>query len=109
MIYIEKNKIYTEEFIVLDDAHNPITGLTISNFNIKLYNNNKENVANITGGVEVTITEVEAGIYRISFIPDAVGNWSLYIYSALYFSTGKGENYECIEKVGELSGGIILN
>jgi len=109
MIYIEKDKLYTEEFSVLDEDNESVAGLTAEDFDINLYNDSEENVANITGGIEVSIIEVEAGIYRVSFIPDAFGNWSLYIYSELYFSTGKGESFECIEKVGEVSGGLILN
>ena len=95
MTYITKDKEFIEDFIILDENNIPIIGLETLAFDIKLYNPNGENVANISTGIVVEVIEVENGIYRISFTPNLLGSWSLFLYHAIYFPYGKGENYVC--------------
>ncbi|MHA1787854.1 MAG: hypothetical protein ACTSXT_01375 [Candidatus Helarchaeota archaeon] len=99
MIYIEKDKLQTDDFIVIDEDNNPVTGLTLNDIIVNLYNPSKNNVANISGGIEVTINEVENGLYRISFIPNELGSWELLITHNTYFPYGKAQNYTCIESL----------
>lgn len=99
MIYIEINKQYSDSFMVVDKKDDPVTGLTQSNFTVKLFNPSKQQVANISTGVSVDIEEVGNGLYRVSFIPETLGNWDLIIYNATYFPYGKGENYICVNSL----------
>lgn len=103
MVYIQKDKQIIEEFTVIDENNNFITGLTTLDFTIELYNSYNENVANISTGIEVEVIEVGNGIYRITFTPDDLGSWSLYLYHNIYFPYGKAENYNCVDYLGEIN------
>jgi hypothetical protein len=103
MVYIEQDKLNIDVLIVKDENDNPVTGLIISDFTIKLYNPNKEDVANISSGVIVNIDEVGDGIYRVQFTPDELGDWDLVVYNSTYFPFGKGENYSVVLNLGGLS------
>ena len=100
MYYIEQNIEITDSFQVLDKHDNPVTGLLQSDFTIKLYNPSKNNVANISAGVTVTIEEVGDGFYRTSFTPDTLGAWNLIIINEDYIEAGIGEDYYCVESLG---------
>ena len=94
MKFIKKNILTSDNFEVLDEDNNAITGLVTGDFTIKLYNPSDTEVSS---SVAVTITELENGLYRASFTPNAVGNWLLVIYHATYFSYGKANDYECVD------------
>ena len=98
MIYIEKDKLNTDDFIVLDKHDNPVTGLVLGDFIVKLYNPDK---TLITSGI--SLDEVGNGLYRIMFTPDTFGQWELVVYNTTYFPYGKGENYRCIYSVGGIT------
>ncbi len=101
MINIKLNTLTYDEFIVLDEQDNPITGLTNNDFTVKLYDPDGSQVANISGGITVNISEVGNGVYRVSFIPNKLGNWVLIVYNTNYFPFGKGQNYFCIENFND--------
>ena len=103
MFYIEKDKKIIDSFQILDKHSMPVIGLAQSDFTIKLYNPFYNNVANISAGVVVTITELAEGFYRVSFIPDTLGIWNLIIINATYIPSGIGDDYYCVESLG---GGI---
>jgi len=98
MIYIEKDKLNTDDFIVLDEDDNPVTGLVLGDFTVKLYNPSK---TEITSGI--SLDEIENGLYRIKFTPDTLGQWELAVYHTTYFPFGKGQNYKCVENLGGIS------
>ena len=102
MIYIEKDKLNTEDFMVLDENDSPVIGLVIGNFTIKLYNPSK---TEITSGI--SLDEVGNGLYRIKFTPDTLGQWELLIHHSTYFPFGKGENYNCVESLSGNSNDLI--
>ena len=83
MIYIEKDKINIDDFIVLNEDDSPVNGLIKSNFIIKLFNPDGDEVADIE--VVIGFSEVGNGIYRINFVPTELGNWSLVIYHNTYY------------------------
>lgn len=95
-MYIKKDTQFKDEFIVLDEDNSPVTGLTDEDFTHNLYNPSKNEVSNISAGVPVTIEEIDNGLYRVSFIPDTLGNWVLIVYHSTYFPWGKGDNYICV-------------
>lgn len=99
MLYIEKDKLTTDDFHVLDENNNPVTGLTIGDLTVELYNPDGDEVANTSGGTLVEIDEVGNGFYKISFTPTTLGNWVLVVYHSTHFPYGKGENYNCLELI----------
>lgn len=98
---IQKSKIAYDEFIVLDESDNPITGLLDSDFTKKLYDPDDNEVGNISGEEPVPITEIGSGLYRTSFTPNKLGNWILLVYNSNYFPYGKGANYKCVEYLSD--------
>lgn len=98
MIYIEKDKLNTDDFLVLDEADSPVTGLLLGDFTVKLYNPDK---TEITSGI--SLDEIENGLYRIKFTPDLLGQWELAIYHTTYFPFGKGQNYRCVDSLGGIT------
>ena len=94
---IQKDTISYDEFVVLDENDNPVTGLIDSNFTKNLYNPDNNEVANISGGTSVAITEMGDGIYKVSFTPNKLGDWFLIVYNSTYFPWGKGNGYRCVE------------
>jgi hypothetical protein len=99
MIYIYKDVELEDEFIVLDENDNPVTGLIQDNFTTLLYNPDEEEVSNISAGIPVTISEVGDGIYKATFTPDTFGNWEFIIYHATYFPWGKVGHYKVKEQI----------
>jgi len=94
MKFIKKDIVNYDNFEVLDEDNNEITGLTSGDFTIKLYN---PNGTEVSSSIAVTITELENGLYRVSFTPNIIGNWLLVIYHTTYFSYGKANDYECVD------------
>lgn len=104
---IKKDSIAYDEFMVVDESDNPVTGLTDGNFTKQLYDPNNNEVANISGGIPVTILEVGDGLYRTSFTPNELGNWVLLVYNATYFPWGKGASYQSVVEIpGNAMGGV---
>jgi len=91
---ITKDIIAYDDFAVLDEDNNNITGLVTGDFTFGLYNPSD---IEVSSSIPVTIAELENGLYRASFTPNAVGDWLLVIYHATYFDYGKAMNYECYE------------
>lgn len=94
---IQKDSVAYDEFVVLDESDNPVTGLIDSNFTKTLYDPDDNEVANISGGIPVTVAEMGDGLYKVSFTPNKLGNWALIINNATYFPYGKGNTYKCVE------------
>lgn len=94
MKLIKKNIINYDNFEVLDEDNNAITGLITGDFTIKLYN---PSGTEISSSVTVSIIELENGLYRVSFTPNVTGNWLLVIYHSTYFPYGKANDYECVD------------
>ncbi len=91
---IKKDVLATDEFIVTDSSNNTVTGLVNSDFTRDLYNPSGSEVSSF---IVPTITELGDGKYRVTFTPNANGNWVLTIYNATYFPAGKDANYRCID------------
>lgn len=102
-MYIIKDEEFIDDFVVLDDDNIPVTGLIQSNFTEKLFDPSDTEVANISGGVPVTIVEVGNGVYRASFTPTEFGNWFLVVYNSTYFPFGKGGSFIAVESLGGVS------
>jgi len=105
-MYIVNSEEIKDDFIVLDKKDVPVTGLVENDFTWVLYNPNKTEVANISGGISVTIEEVDNGLYRVSFTPNLLGNWTLIIYHTTYFPFGKANSYIAVESLGGISSEI---
>jgi len=90
---IKKDTITYDEFIVMDESDNPVTGLLDGVFTRKLYDPDKNEVS---GTISVTISEIGDGLYRVSFTPNKLGNWVLIISNTTYFPWGKGDSYRCV-------------
>ena len=98
-MYIVNNELFTEDMAVINKAGNPVTGLLQEDFDIILYNPNNEQVANISGGIEVTLEEIGEGLYRVAFTPNEFGNWTLLIYNTTHFPFGKAGSYIAVESL----------
>ncbi len=94
---ITKDIITYDEFVVLDEDTNPVTGLTPGNFSTILYDPDKNEVSNISAGISITFEELGDGVYRVSFTPNQIGSWILIVYHNTHFPYGKGANYQCEE------------
>ena len=94
---IKKDTTSHDDFVVMDENDNPVTGLSDVNFTKILFDPDNNEVANISGGIPVTITEVGDGVYKVSFTPDKLGDWFLIVYNSTYFPWGKGNGYKCVE------------
>jgi len=104
---IDVDAINYDEFIVLDSSDNPVTGLVDGDFTRKLFDPDDDEVANISAGVPVSIEEVGSGVYRVSFVPNKIGNWVLIVYNLTHFPWGKGNSYECVEYVADEIGNML--
>lgn len=93
MKFIKIDIINNDNFIVLDEDNNTITGLETSDFTFGLYN---PSGVESSSTIPVTISELENGLYRVSFTPNSAGNWLLVVYHSVYFSYGKSNDYECV-------------
>jgi hypothetical protein len=94
MIYIEKDKLNIDDFVIVDEEDSPVTGLTVDDFDIILYNPDKTEIT-----LGIIVDEVGNGLYRISFTPDMLGKWEILVYNGTYFPFGKGQTYTCIESL----------
>jgi hypothetical protein len=85
-------------FVVYDYLHQPVTGLTQSDFTIRLsYEGSDSSEA-------VTITEISSGRYLYSFTPLALGEWHILIIHSTYNPRGWDDEF-IIEGSGIPEGG----
>jgi hypothetical protein len=94
MNIIGLNSISYDEFIVVDGSGNGVVGLTNTDFTKVLYN---PTGTEVSATVIPIVSELGNGLYRVSFTPNAVGNWAIKITEATYVPTGYVENYVCQE------------
>jgi len=88
------NQVCKEDFTVVDTSFNPKEGLINTDFIVKLYNPDGNEVSM---SISVTIVELGSGNYRASFIPNVVGRWYLTVFNNLYFPWGKSSNIDITE------------
>jgi len=98
MINIENNISFEDEFIVVDEDDNPVTGLTQGDFTVLLYN---PSGAEVSGSVTTTISEIGNGIYKILFTPNKLGNWELLISNPTYFPWSKYGHYKSVKATND--------
>lgn len=83
-----------ESFTVLNFSNNLVSGIPLNEFSAHLFNpSNVEVSASIT----ITFSELGHGHYRVSFIPNQVGNWLLVAYHPVYFPWGKSDTIQVFE------------
>ena len=71
-----------EDFKVTDSYHDPVTGLVIGDFDIKIYNNlGTERAVDVS----VAVQEFGDGNYRMKYTPDIKGMWSAIVRHDTYF------------------------
>lgn len=92
----KKDTLLVDDFVVVDGSGNPVSGISIGSFSIKLYD---PTGAEVSGTITVTITELGNGNYRATLTPNAVGDWLLIITHATYFPWGKRNNYQVFEQL----------
>jgi len=80
-----------EEFSVLDVSNNLVSGISLNEFSAHLFDPSNNEVYDSTS---VNFTELGHGHYRVSFIPNQVGNWMLIVYHATHFSWGKSNTIQ---------------
>ena len=78
------NQTVYENFTVVDQSSNLISGLVDGDFTKNLFDNDKN-----LSAISVTISEMGSGGYRAEYIPNNIGNWFLIIYHDTYFPWGK--------------------
>jgi len=86
------NTVVTDYFVTLNSATQaPVSGLLQGDFSIALYN---PSGSEVSGSVSVTIAELgSSGNYKVTFTPNATGEWLLVITHATYFAYGKAATY----------------
>jgi len=80
-----------EDFTVIDNGNNLVTGLNNLSFTRKLYDSSGNDV---TSSISVVITELGNGNYRAAFSPSSIGIWYLAIYHDTYFPWGKSDTIQ---------------
>lgn len=90
MFWTKNGVAVYDEFSVVDNNDNPVTGLVDGDFTKELYNPSDTEVAGVLG---VTVSELGNGLYRVVFTPNAIGQWALRIFNATYFPWGQSANY----------------
>jgi len=96
---IQLNEIAYDTFPAIDEDDNLVTGLTNGDFTKHLYN---PSGTEVSGTINVTVTELGSGNYRLSFTPNAEGSWVVVIYQASYFPTGKRNSYMCMTRTSDI-------
>ena len=81
--------IIKEQFTVLDMTNNLVSGITLSEFSIHLYDPTDNEIYN---GSNVTISELGDGHYYAEFTPTMIGDYMLVVYHTTYFPWGKSNN-----------------
>jgi len=94
MSEVELNQVAYTDFIVTDSNGDIVTGLVDADFTKYLYNPSGSEVWSSQGG---SITELGNGAYRITFTPNATGDWIINVVHTTYFPAGKSENFRCTD------------
>jgi len=94
----------SEDFTVVDlNGEDPITGLLDGDFIKKLFDPDGNEVS---GSIEIIISELGSGNYRASFTLNTVGTWYIVIYHVLYFPWGKQGTIQVVgydlDSIGDL-------
>lgn len=84
-------EVVKEDFTVVNSNNVLVTGLTDDNFSKNIYNPSGNEVS---GTVDVVISELGSGHYRAAFTPNAVGTWYLAVYHSVYFPWGKEDTIQ---------------
>ena len=80
-------KVY-ENFSVINESNDLVSGIPTSGFTVNLFNPSGAEVN------ELNIIEFQTGYYRVEFIPDVIGTWYLTIYHNQYFPWGKSDDIQ---------------
>jgi len=80
-----------EEFSVLDVSNNLVSGISLNEFSAHLFDPSDNEVYDSTS---VNFTELGHGHYRVSFIPNQVGNWMMVAYHGTHFPWGKSNTVQ---------------
>ena len=80
-----------EEFSVLDSSNILVSGIPLSEFSAHLFDPSDTEVY---ASSSVTFTELGHGHYRVSFIPNQVGNWMFIVYHTTHFPWGKSNTIQ---------------
>lgn len=89
MIFGTKNKKAYEHFSVTDGNNTLVSGIATTAFTVDLFNQNGQEVSS---QIDVDVTELSSGHYRVEFIPDEVGTWYITVYHNDYFPWGKSDD-----------------
>ncbi len=73
-------------FTVLDVDNSGVTGITLSQFLVRIYNPAD---AEVSGSVGLVRKELGNGDYEITFTPNALGKWYVVVTHSVYFPWGK--------------------
>ena len=90
IIGINNNKIY-ENFTVVNESNELVSGISPSGFFANLFN---PSGSDVTSQIEVNIIELENGHYRAEFTPNMIGTWYLVVYHSIYFPWGKSDDIQ---------------
>lgn len=80
------DEIMWDDFVVLDYNNERKEGITLTEFTKKLYNPAGDEVS---GVIDVDVIDLGNGNYRVEYIPDTKGIWTVEVYHAEYFPEGK--------------------
>lgn len=80
-----------EDFTVTDVNNTLVPGINLSTFTHNLYDSNNNDMSL---SIPVTFSELGNGNYRISFIPNSVGQWYLIVYHSTHFPWGKANSIQ---------------
>lgn len=92
------NEVAYDEFVVVDSSGDIVTGLTNNDFTRDLYDPDGDEVSST---IIITISELGAGKYRLSFTPNKLGSWIITIYNNTHFPAGKSANYICVTNLND--------
>lgn len=100
------NETIAETIKLVDSLENGVTGET-ANFTKKLQAN-----GSYSATPAITISEVDSvnlpGVYRVSFIPDAIGDWAIEITHPTYNLSGWILNYKVIKRQADMVFGVNI-
>lgn len=80
-----------EDFTVVNDSQALVTGLEDDDFSKNLYDPDGNDVS---GTVNVTVSELGNGNYRAIFTPNSVGTWYLMVRHDMHFPWGKEDTIQ---------------
>ncbi len=95
MILGKKDEVVREDFTVVDERNELVSGITLTEFTYKIYDNTGNDVS---GSISVTFSELGNGNYRAAFTPTAIGTYYLVAYHTDYFPSGKADNIQVYDE-----------